>query len=290
VPQAPAAAQPPQATADPAAVSGSPARFSELFRRAWSLAKIAYWRIVLFTLIAAAILGVSQALAVFGGRAIGGPAAGAAMSGVVGFLIQAWVGAAFFIFISGVEKGVTIGEALKSGLRRSPGYLWILLLMSAVVYGGSLMLIIPGIIWSISFSVLPYVFAAEGVSGMAALVRARQLVKGDGVWLVGKLFLYFLCVLALLLVPAAIAFGGTLLGPAGRVIGAIVAVIGVLAVLASAPVQVMFMFSLYEDLRRRKDTAPVSPGQRRLFVIAAVLGVLPMVAVAVMGLKNGLTR
>lgn len=60
------------------------------------------------------------------------------------------------------------------------GLLWVYLLSAAVVWGGILLFLIPGIIVGIYLYLSQYVYAAEGARGFAAVLRSRELVYG--VW------------------------------------------------------------------------------------------------------------
>jgi hypothetical protein len=93
------------------------------------------------------------------------------------------------------------------------GLLWVSILGGLVVGGGFMLFLVPGIIVSIYIYFSQYVYALEGMRGMNALLRSRELVRGYWVALAGRLILVGFVFMAIL-----IAFGA--------VLGTIVAIVG----------------------------------------------------------------
>lgn len=56
---------------------------------------------------------------------------------------------------------------------------WVYILMSLVTMGGFMLLIVPGVIVSVLVYFSQYVYAREGVRGVNALLRSRELVQGN---------------------------------------------------------------------------------------------------------------
>ena len=67
-------------------------------------------------------------------------------------------------------------DALKQGVSRYGPLLWTTILMFLAIMGGFILLIIPGIYFSIWFGLSQHVTVLEGISGPAALGRSKQLV------------------------------------------------------------------------------------------------------------------
>jgi len=72
---------------------------------------------------------------------------------------------------------VTAVEALKHGLHRLVPLLWTNLLMMLAIFGGLLLLIIPGVLFALWFGLALHVVVIEGISGPAALGRSKTLVR-----------------------------------------------------------------------------------------------------------------
>ena len=67
---------------------------------------------------------------------------------------------------------------LESSFRKLFAWWWISILTGFWIFGGFLLLIIPGIILSIRLSLGIYVLVAENQRGLSAALRSRNLVKG----------------------------------------------------------------------------------------------------------------
>ncbi len=72
---------------------------------------------------------------------------------------------------------VTAIEALQHGLRRLAPLIGTSILMYLAIFGGLILLIIPGILFALWFSLSQHVVVIEGISGPAALSRSKKLVR-----------------------------------------------------------------------------------------------------------------
>ncbi len=94
---------------------------------------------------------------------------------VVQIMIGMGVARALIALARGNE--VTI-ETLKSPLAQIGNYFLVVLLYSLIMIGGFILLIIPGIIWSIKFMYAPFLVVDQGLGPMEALKRSSQMTKG----------------------------------------------------------------------------------------------------------------
>ena len=88
---------------------------------------------------------------------------------------------------------VTIGQALRHVLKTLWGLSIAQLLVSLWVFIGFLLFIVPGILWSLSYSLVVPVVLIEGRKAAAGLKRSWELVKGNR----GKVFAVLVVVSAL---------------------------------------------------------------------------------------------
>jgi hypothetical protein len=72
---------------------------------------------------------------------------------------------------------VTAVEALQHGLKRLAPLIGTSILMYLAIFGGLLLLIIPGILFALWFSLSQHVVVIEGISGSSALGRSKKLVR-----------------------------------------------------------------------------------------------------------------
>lgn len=83
------------------------------------------------------------------------------------------------------ENPADIKESYKTGFKEFFPYCWVIALLGLATVGGALLLIIPGIIFAVWFSLAGYVRIIEGIGGTAALKRSKQLVKGNWWYVLG---------------------------------------------------------------------------------------------------------
>src|SRR5262245_35647207 len=88
-------------------------------------------------------------------------------------------------------RPITPIQCIKDGFKLIGPYIWTAILFYLAVFGGMLLLFIPGLIFGIWFSFSQYVLVIEGTGGTAALRRSRSLVRGHfGTLLVLGIVLY----------------------------------------------------------------------------------------------------
>lgn len=91
------------------------------------------------------------------------------------FMIRGYIGA--FLLIKKNYEGKPL-EIFKETKSLAAPYIGLSILTAVLVLLWSLLLIVPGIIYSVFYSLAIYVFFFEGKRGMAALRRSQELVKG----------------------------------------------------------------------------------------------------------------
>lgn len=102
----------------------------------------------------------------------------------------------FFSLVSlflGLFIAIVLISSIKSLIKKEPvdltalynssysqilSYFWISILTGLAVLGGTILLVIPGIIFSVWFSFAAIVFVIEGVKGTEALRASKELVRG----------------------------------------------------------------------------------------------------------------
>jgi hypothetical protein len=153
------------------------------------------------------------------------------------YVIAPITNAALVYAISGayLEQPIGVGGSFKRAFQRIPPLIWTWMIAGFAIMGGMILCVIPGILAAFWFALATQVVVVEGVAGMAAMKRSKQLMAGN----IGTLF-----VLGLLLgiTNAGVTFGSGLI-PQPHVRVVVVAVIeAVLTIFASAAF-VVFYFS-----------------------------------------------
>jgi hypothetical protein len=139
----------------------------------------------------------------------------------------------------------TLGGMLGAMARRVPTLVGAGTLTILATYGGMLLLIVPGIVWGLSFSLSTAVVMAEPLGAVASMKRSAALAKGSR-WML----LLFLIMTGLgAFMPNLVAWG---LGAVQPILG------GVLSMVASVCFGPLFFAApavAYHDLRVAKEGA-----------------------------------
>lgn len=98
---------------------------------------------------------------------------------LIAVLLSLWSGVALLYAIIERQQKIGIKESYAKGWHKIISYFWISLLVGLITVVGFLLFIIPGIIFAIWFSLATYVLVTENLTGMKALSRSKQLVKGN---------------------------------------------------------------------------------------------------------------
>lgn len=101
------------------------------------------------------------------------------ISTVLSSFIFCWLTANLVFSVKNREKKIDFKEALKSGTKWILPLFWLSILSSIVVLGGTMLLIIPGIILSVWFCLASYVLIYEDKRGMEALLKSKDIISGN---------------------------------------------------------------------------------------------------------------
>jgi len=154
-----------------------------------------------------------------------------------GAIIYSWLTMSALYTIKKREQKLSIGQALREGWSRWLSYLWISSLVSLCVAGGTILLIIPGIIFFVWFAFSPYLLVDQDIKGTNALSESRELVRGYWWPVFGRLILITLIAIGLSAALGFIPFVGKLI-----------------VQLLVIPFILVFYFILYEDLKRLRES------------------------------------
>jgi hypothetical protein len=145
---------------------------------------------------------------------------------------------------------VTIGESLRRGLSRFLPLSIAQITATIRVVFGLFLLVIPGILWMLSYSLIVPVILVEGQKGMSSLSRSRELIKGFR----GKAFCILLIVnlLQVVLAGGVGVIAGMLFGESGGGPMLKSALNNLLSIFLT-PLGIIAAILLYYDMRIRKE-------------------------------------
>lgn len=204
------------------------------------------------------------------------------------FFVQIWQSLALIDAFS-VDHGGVVNSYHRTKARLV-SYVWINVLQAALVWGGFLLFVIPGVIFSIWFLFAPYIFLLEGEKGMHALLKSREYVRHlwwQIAWLtfIGGICIslfslgvttapaLFIMAIDFLRDPASIVTVGnhaTTSSPAWFSLA--VGLMSVLASVALAPIPILFQFVVYQRVKEIKGqiTLPEGVSHKKYYFIAAI--------------------
>ncbi len=165
-----------------------------------------------------------------------------------------------------VARGTDFRESYRQGFGLFFPMLWMGILSFAVVMGGMVLFIIPGLVMCVWFSVSTAALVLEEKRGLNALIQSREYVR-DHWWEV-------LWRIIALSIPLAVV-SGILANIFGQTAGS-------LASALTAPFAVAYGYLMYQSLAGIKPALAASQpaSGRGLFIVSGILGVVAMTLLA----------
>ena len=205
--------------------------------------------------------------------------------------VQFWSQISLLYAIKDRNEKIGIKEAFRRSRGKINSFAWVLILTGFITMGGSMLFMIPGIIFSIWFIFTSYVLVSEDIGGMNALMKSKAYVQGHW-WSVswrflalGLIFIGPFIVLAIIL--GAITAGITLV--AGKTGASIFSdSINFLITTFLTPFLITYSFLLYENLKEIKGSFTFEPKGKGWLIAIAILGglIIPISMLAGMVVVN----
>ncbi len=141
----------------------------------------------------------------------------------VNYTFPIYVAISALVFVVGLWVNIVLARMIWSALHQLPlerrklahdswrdtvSYLWVSILVGVIVTIGTILFIVPGVIFGIWYSFAALVFVLEGVKGYEALKKSKALVQGR-FWLVVwrwalPFFVYGLFLIVIIGVPTLV--------------------------------------------------------------------------------------
>lgn len=241
----------------------------DLFRLSWELYQKRFATLILLYLLTILAIVIPTALAVglsfFMTLLAGGTAylVTVFLGILVGIASSLWCYSGFLCAV--VDDTLRLEDALARGKKMILPLAWILLLYGFIITGGYLLLIIPGVIFTVWFALTLLIMPSENVCGMEALLKSREYVRGH--WLDVALRLFLIWVVSG--VVSAIPFFGFILA------------------LFFFPYVMIFHYLIYRDLRSIKGdiSFPCGTKNKLLWPGVALAGwiIIPVILTLLFG-------
>ena len=198
-------------------------------------------------------------------------------------IIQFWSQVALIYAIKDSAENIGIKESFRRGRHKIRSFFWVSVLASFIIMGGFLLFIIPGIIFSIWFSLAIYIVIAEDLKGMDAILKSREYIRKYW-WSVLWRFLFFFIVIYIIMIVFGIAFFvfayaiSTILDFSldfesfWMIVNFSMQIISFIL----APLTIIYSFFVYRGLKNVKGDFEFKPSKKskRSFIIVGIFGVL----------------
>ena len=116
--------------------------------------------------------------------------------GFLSYIIPTWLQLALIYITKERDKEIGVKESLIRVKNKIIPSLWIEILYGLIVIVGLILLVIPGIIFSVWYFFAIYILASEGLRGRKALSRSKELVSGNFGKVLWRLFIVIIIAVA----------------------------------------------------------------------------------------------
>ncbi|MFH1129123.1 MAG: hypothetical protein V1686_00075 [Patescibacteria group bacterium] len=191
-------------------VGGKLASAPQILKEAWGIYKKRFLVFVLLTIIP--LILTTILIAVVGGVGLLGLAlifTGLAVWKIISFALIAillfflftathvWGQASLIYAINENESGLKFIEAIKKGWHKIFPYWIVSALIGVIVMCGSMLFLVPGILFMVWFSLAFFVLTVEDTKGMSALYKSREYVRNH--WWAVLWRLIFMCLISVVI-------------------------------------------------------------------------------------------
>jgi hypothetical protein len=183
---------------------------------------------------------------------------------------SSWVGAAMIIVLRDKLESFGIREALKRAKPYAIPFLWITLASGLMIFAGTVLFIIPGIIFSVWFFCARYLVVTGKERGFDALLKSREYARG----IFWKIFLLTLSGSIVSYIFSA------LLDPLkGSGSGQIITLIVTFLI---SPLWLIYFYLVFDYIRKIKGDVEIAAkaGQKNIYIAIAGLGLAVIAVIA----------
>ncbi|MBU0647374.1 hypothetical protein KKC67_00935 [Patescibacteria group bacterium] len=213
------------------------------------------------------------------------------------FISQGWSYVALLYAIKDSQEKIGIKELYRRAWSKVFSYWWVSFLVGLIIMGGFYLFAVPGIIFSVWFSLAIFVLIAEDLKGMNALLKSREYTKGRW-WSIFWRFLFIIIVgfviLILFLIVGAILSSIFAIGLSFLKISFSLVIIQIILNLFTSllsglaqffltPLIMTYLFLVYKNLKDVKGEFVFTPtnGKKAIFIATGIFGILVILIVTI---------
>lgn len=186
--------------------------------------------------------------------------------GMLTIFFHVWAHVALLYAVMAEESHLGAWEAYRESFHKIGSVIWIGVLSTLAVVGGTLLFFIPGIIFSIALTFALYVFFGGRDTGLTALRKSGEYVKGSWWGVFGRI------VFAVFLV--GLATGLLFLFNSLLVINALIPLLLLFFTFLFIPFGIIYLFEIFRELKEGKPWVAQSFSSARMLLFTTILGLL----------------
>lgn len=189
-------------------------------------------------------------------------------------ICQSWGQVALF-YAAASETKIGIKEAFKKSWKKIFSFWWLNLLSGAVILGGYFLFLIPGLIFSVWFSLANFVLISENIGGMKALLKSREYVRGRWWAVAGRIgFISIVPTFTIMLLSKILTEVCNSTGL--KIFGGIIGIIFSFVYLLLPFLIIIFTAQVYFNLKALKGDFEFQPSlkSKLVFIIIGIFGAL----------------
>jgi hypothetical protein len=190
--------------------------------------------------------------------------------------------------LTAYRDAVGVREAYRRALKNFYGYLWLIGLSGLIIGGSFLLFIIPGVLFSLWFSLALYVFVFENLKGARALHKSRAYVEGHTFEVFIRLFELGLLLGILAWIMNFFLGGSLYLSFMQNTLSSsqvtLTTILWSLPTLVTTPLWLLYVAGIYKKLAFLKAGAGADfPAGTRMYWIVPLLGLIVLFVVFIGG-------
>lgn len=194
------------------------------------------------------------------------------------FLLFFWSQVSLLYAVANEKVGVD--ESYQKGKNLLWAYIVLSLFTSLIVFGGIIVFLIPGIIFSVWLSLAVFVFIKENEKQDKAILKSYEYVRGHWWPILGRiLFITFVLVAVQWIISVILSFCG-LQTKDNKELSGIISYF-------FYPLSLVYYFVIYQNIKKIKNSLSFSPdkNKKNLFIIFALISFLIIMLVVIFLIK-----
>lgn len=161
------------------------------------------------------------------------------------------------LLVSDKGRDMTVKQAYQEGRSRVAGYIWVSFCTGIFVLLWLLLLVIPGLVMMIYYSFSLWVFLVEGLRGMKAIKRSKELVKGHWWAVFGRMAAIMLVYFVINGILSALSGENRPAGVSRTGAESAWLLIQNVFAMLSAPFLLAYSYLMYKDLAKLKPSTEI---------------------------------